>query len=49
MQFEKVKAQVKGNPLLKPLTTLADRLTAPIKAPAQMPDMDLPGAWRDPQ
>lgn len=48
MQFEKVKAQVRDNPLTKPFATLAARLTAPIKAPPKMPDVDLPGMWRDP-
>ena len=49
MQFEKVKAQINANPLLKPLTGALGRLSAGIKAPSKMPDLnDLPGVWRDP-
>ncbi|WP_296427782.1 COQ9 family protein [Yoonia sp.] len=49
MQFEKVKAQVKDNPLFKPLTGPLGRLLSGIKAPAQMSPIDLPGIWKDPQ
>ena len=49
MQFEKVKAQAKANPLLKPFAQTLEKLTAPIKAPPKVPDVDLPGMWRDPQ
>lgn len=50
MQFEKLKARVNANPLLKPLTGPLGRFMARVKAPAtsSIPD-DLPGAWRDPQ
>ncbi|WP_445810953.1 COQ9 family protein [Yoonia sp.] len=48
MQFEKVKAQLRDNALLKPLTTPFARLMAGIKAPRRDMDPDLPGVWRDP-
>ncbi len=49
MQFEKLKAQAKANPLLKPLTGTLDRMMAGIKAPGVATDPNLPGVWRDPQ
>jgi ubiquinone biosynthesis protein COQ9 len=49
MQFEKVKAQVNKNPLLKPLTGPLARMASMIKAPARIPDVDLPGVWHDPK
>ena len=49
MRFEKFKADAKANPLTKPFAAALSRLTAPVKAPAQMPDVDLPGIWRDQQ
>ncbi|WP_439155816.1 COQ9 family protein [Yoonia sp.] len=49
MQFEKVKAQVRDNPLLKPVTGPLGRLMSGIRAPARMPPVDLPGMWNDPQ
>ncbi|MEJ6404398.1 COQ9 family protein [Yoonia sp. 2307UL14-13] len=48
MQFEKVKARVKGNPLLKPFIGPLDKMLSGIKAPPKVPDVDLPGMWRDP-
>ncbi|WP_322890587.1 MULTISPECIES: COQ9 family protein [unclassified Yoonia] len=48
MQFEKVKAQVRDNALLKPLTVPLGKLMAGIKAPRRDVDPDLPGVWRDP-
>jgi ubiquinone biosynthesis protein COQ9 len=48
MQFEKVKAAVRDNPLLKPVTGPLGRLLGAIKAPTKIPDVDLPGIWRDP-
>jgi ubiquinone biosynthesis protein COQ9 len=48
MQFEKLKAQAKDNPLLKPFTDTFSRMTASVKAPSKVPDVDLPGRWRDP-
>ena len=48
MQFEKLKAQAKDNPFLKPFATTLGRMTAPIKAPSKDAEVDLPGRWRDP-
>jgi ubiquinone biosynthesis protein COQ9 len=48
MQVEKVKAQVRDNALLKPLTVPFGKLMAGIKAPRRDIDPDLPGVWRDP-
>lgn len=47
MQFEKVKAQINESAVLKPFTTALAQLTGMIKAPPTVPDMDLPGIWRD--
>ncbi|MCG3269248.1 COQ9 family protein [Yoonia sp. I 8.24] len=49
MQFEKVKARVKANPLFKPLTGPLDRILAGVKAPSAAARDDLPGVWKDPQ
>lgn len=49
IQFEKVKAQVNENPLLKPLTGPLARMASMIKAPTRIPDVDLPGVWHDPK
>lgn len=49
MQFEKFKASVNKNPLLKPLTGPFGRFMANVKAPNQAERTDLPGIWRDPQ
>jgi ubiquinone biosynthesis protein COQ9 len=49
MQFEKLKAQAKASPLLKPLTGALDRMMASVKAPGAVSDPNLPGVWRDPQ
>ncbi len=48
MQFEKFKAQAKTNPLLKPFADTLGRMTASVKAPPKVPEVDLPGMWRDP-
>jgi ubiquinone biosynthesis protein COQ9 len=48
MQFEKLKAQAKENPLTKPFANVLGRMTASVKAPPKVPDVDLPGMWRDP-
>ncbi|MFQ1701167.1 COQ9 family protein [Loktanella agnita] len=48
MQFEQVKAQVRNNQLLKPVTGPLSRLLSGIKAPNRVPEVDLPGVWRDP-
>ncbi len=47
MQFEKVKAQINGSAVLKPITGPLARMASMIKAPTRVPDMDLPGIWRD--
>lgn len=47
MQFEKVKAQINESAVLKPFTNALAQLTGMIKAPPTVPDMDLPGIWRD--
>lgn len=49
MQFEKLKAQVKDNALLRPLTGFFARAMSGIKAPSAMANTDLPGVWRDPR
>ncbi|MEY8842293.1 COQ9 family protein, partial [Cribrihabitans sp. XS_ASV171] len=43
MTFEKFKAQVNGNPLLKPFLAGPNWLASRIKAPARMPEMQFPG------
>jgi ubiquinone biosynthesis protein COQ9 len=48
MQFEKLKAQAKASPLLKPFANTLDRMMSSVKAPTKMPQVDLPGMWRDP-
>ncbi len=48
MQFEKVKAQVRDNALLKPITGPLGRMLSSVKAPTRIPQVDLPGVWRDP-
>ena len=48
MQIEKVKAQVRENPLLKPVVSPLERLLSQIRPPTKMPPVDLPGMWRDP-
>lgn len=48
MQFEKIKAQAKANPILKPLTGTLEKLMSTVKAPSKSTDTDLPGVWRDP-
>ncbi len=49
MQFEKVKAQVRDNPLTKPFAATLERMVSGVKAPPRAPEADLPGTWRDPQ
>ena len=48
MQFEKLKAQVRDNPLLKPFVAGADRFLSGIRAPGARRG-DLPGHFADPQ
>ena len=48
MQIEKVKAQVRENPLFKPFAGPLARFAGAVKPPAKMPDFnDLPGMWRN--
>jgi len=49
MAFEKVKAAVNKNPLLKPLLALPNWALSQVRAPARMPRADLPGSWTRPQ
>lgn len=48
MQFERVKAAVRNNALLKPFTAPLGRLATMIKPPRAHDTSDLPGMWRDP-
>ena len=48
MQFEKVKAQVNDNPVLKRLFAGPAWILSQVKPPARMPDVDLPGNWTAP-
>jgi len=45
MQFEKVKAQVRENPVLKGLFAGPNWLLSRVKAPNQTPRRDMPGHW----
>lgn len=45
MQFEKVKAKVNDNPLLKPLLKGPNWALSKIKAPTRAPRTDFPGYW----
>lgn len=49
MMIEKVKASARENPLFKPLAGPLSQMMGYIKAPTKVPDVDLPGMWRDPQ
>jgi ubiquinone biosynthesis protein COQ9 len=46
MQIEKLKAQVNGNPLLKPLMAGPNWLLGQIKAPTKSDEMGFPGTLR---
>ncbi len=48
MQFEKVKAQVRDNPVLKRVFAGPNWVLSKVKAPARMPPVDLPGSWSGP-
>jgi ubiquinone biosynthesis protein COQ9 len=48
MRFEKVKAAVNDNPLLKPLTVPLGKLATRVRAPRRAGD-DLPGRWAAPR
>ena len=45
MQFEKFKAQVNNNPLLKPFLAVPNWLAGQVKAPTKL-NVDLPGSLR---
>lgn len=45
MTFEKVKAQGRENPVLKPFLAVPNFFLNQIKAPKRVPDTDLPGGW----
>ncbi len=49
MQIEKVKAQVKENPVLSKLLAGPNWALSQIKAPGRMARTDVPGTWSDPQ
>ena len=48
MQFEKVKAQVNQNPVLKRVFAGPNWVLSKVKAPSRMPPTDLPGSWSGP-
>ncbi len=49
MQVEKVKAQVRKNPVLSRLMAGPDWVLSHVKAPRRTPDADLPGSWTAPR
>jgi len=49
MQFEKVKAQVRGSKVLAPFLAPLNHLAAMVKAPNTRPDLDVPGMWKTPE
>jgi len=49
IRIEKLKAQVNGNALLRPVTAPLLQLLGRIKPPVRMPDIDLPGRWTAPE
>lgn len=49
MQIEKIKAQARKSPTISRLMAGPNWLMSHIKAPAQMPKMDLPGSWTTPR
>jgi ubiquinone biosynthesis protein COQ9 len=48
MQFEKVKAQVGENPVLKRVFAGPAWVLGKVRAPMRAPDIDLPGRWSGP-
>jgi len=46
LQFEKVKAQVRDNPILRQVFAGPNWLLSQIKAPSRSAEDDLPGSWR---
>lgn len=49
MQFEKVKATLGRNPLVKRILALPEGVFGPIRAPRRDPRDDLPGHWTPPR
>ena len=49
MQFEKLKGQLRKNPLSKPFMDMQASFFGKIKAPDHFDGSDLPGRWREPQ
>lgn len=49
MKIEKVKAQMRDNKLLGTLFAGPNWLLGRVKAPTQMPNVDLPGSWTAPR
>ena len=49
MKFEKVKAQVRENAFLRPLTGPLDRLGEMVRPPPRVPREELPGQWTRPE
>lgn len=49
MQFEKTKAQIRKSPLLGRLMAGPDWLMSRVRAPVNIPNVDLPGHWIPPQ
>ncbi len=49
MQIEKLKAKARNSPTISRLMAGPNWLMGQIKAPARMPNMDLPGSWTAPR
>lgn len=49
MRIEKVKAQVRDNPVLSKLLAGPMAVLGRVKAPSRMPPVDLPGHWTTPE
>lgn len=45
MRFEKIKADIRANPLLSRIVTPLERIGGQIRRPARVPKVDLPGRW----
>lgn len=49
MRFEKLKADVRSNPLTRPFAAVLSKLTSQVRAPSPTsPATDLPGVWQAP-
>jgi len=49
MQFEKVKASLRENPVLSRIFAVPARIIGGVRAPDQQPMQDVPGRWEEPQ